>query len=73
MAINIIIKDNRGDSIKQHEDHSKKVIHDCYKQECSQESHNGRVIGDGRYSKSQIKKVWENRDYDRVLSQKKSV
>lgn len=68
--MNIIIKDKRSDKIKQIEDRAKSLLKDCYKQECRQEEHTGREIGEGSFTKSQIKRIWESEKLNHILSTK---
>lgn len=69
-AINIIIKDKRSDKAKLIEDKAKSLLKDCYKQECRQEEHSGREIGEGSFTKTQLKRIWESEKLNHVLATK---
>ena len=68
MALNIIIKSSKSDKHRRIESFSKKLLKDCYKQECNQEEHSGREIGEGSFTKTQLKKIWSNERINHVLS-----
>ena len=68
--LNIIIKDSKSDPLKLIEDKKKAVIRGAYKQECLHEEHAGRELGEGAFTKSQIKKIWDNPAIDKILAGK---
>lgn len=73
MSLNIIIHDSKSDPLKQIEDKKKEVIRGAYKQECLHEEHAGRELGEGSFTKSQMKKIWENPAIDRILANERNI